>query len=354
MKDLSCSKEQIVDGEENEEDEIRQSFFGRITQVLRYEEDGQHKIRSHKDKFSNILLNVQSERDVYAAWEKAHSDIIENYQSNSESKPVTAEKIDWIELLPEVLIIQLNRVKFEKNQMVKTTHKVPIPAEIYPDRFHIQNQEEVEKQRAKVAILRAKINYLDKCLAQFTSFGPRKAVLSEILDSTCFFLEQQNLQGLPQVSPNEQDALKGITPESPFTQATEPNVEMVKLMVQYRNSVQVQITSIESQISKYQLEISKAYSHLEKIKYTVHAICVHEGSAESGHYYTFIKDHNQGKWRNYNDIRVSEVDEATVFEHANGESGLKSAYWVVYINQKCFLDAQKSNLNDVQANFLYK
>lgn len=81
--------------------------------------------------------------------------------------------------------------------MVKTTHKVPIPAEIYPDRFHIQNQEEVEKQRAKVAILRAKINYLDKCLAQFTSFGPRKAVLSEILDSTCFFLEQQNLQGLP-------------------------------------------------------------------------------------------------------------------------------------------------------------
>jgi ubiquitin carboxyl-terminal hydrolase 25/28 len=71
---------------------------------------------------------------------------------------------------------------------------------------------------------------------------------------------------------------------------------------------------------------------MEKNKYILHAICVHDGSAESGHYYTFIKDHNQNKWRNYNDVRVTEVEEATVFEHANGECGMKTAYWVVYIN----------------------
>jgi len=103
-------------------------------------------------------------------------------------------------------------------------------------------------------------------------------------------------------------------------------------MIDYRNKVHEQVKELQEQIAKYQSDISKAFSHMETNKYTLHAICVHDGSAESGHYYTFIKDHNQGKWRNYNDVRVTEVEEATVYEHANGECGMKTAYWVVYIN----------------------
>lgn len=44
--------------------------------------------------------------------------------------------------------------------------------------------------------------------------------------------------------------------------------------------------------------------------YYLHGICIHDGTAESGHYYSYIKDHNQGVWRQYNDHRVSQVEEA--------------------------------------------
>jgi uncharacterized UBP type Zn finger protein len=71
---------------------------------------------------------------------------------------------------------------------------------------------------------------------------------------------------------------------------------------------------------------------MNKNPYYLHAICVHDGSAQSGHYYAFIKDRHQNKWRKYNDIRVTEVSEEDVFKESNGGSGWASAYWVVYIN----------------------
>ena len=70
------------------------------------------------------------------------------------------------------------------------------------------------------------------------------------------------------------------------------------------------------------------------MSYQLHAVCIHDGSAESGHYYTFIKDHHQDVWREYNDIRVKVVDEETVLNQAKGGEGYKSAYWLVYISDK--------------------
>ncbi|MFM7853591.1 MAG: hypothetical protein ACKO96_17135 [Flammeovirgaceae bacterium] len=40
------------------------------------------------------------------------------------------------------------------------------------------------------------------------------------------------------------------------------------------------------------------------LAYHLHAICVHDGNANSGHYYTFIKDHYADVWRKFNDSKV--------------------------------------------------
>jgi len=77
---------------------------------------------------------------------------------------VQAEKCDWIETLPDVMILQLNRLKFDNNTTIKTTHKVPIEPVLYPDRFLKKNQVEVEKLRQRVKELRTKIEYLEKNL----------------------------------------------------------------------------------------------------------------------------------------------------------------------------------------------
>jgi len=50
----------------------------------------------------------------------------------------------------------------------------------------------------------------------------------------------------------------------------------------------------------------------------LHSICVHDGSALTGHYYCFIYDYFQEKWRKFNDIRVTEVSEEEVFRESEG------------------------------------
>ena len=68
---------------------------------------------------------------------------MDDYET-SEGK-VPAEKCDWIETLPDVLILQLNRLNFEGGMSTKTMHEVPVEPELYPDRFLKKNQVIVEK-----------------------------------------------------------------------------------------------------------------------------------------------------------------------------------------------------------------
>lgn len=111
---------------------------------------------------------------------------------------------------------------------------------------------------------------------------------------------------------------------------------------------------MEKQIEVLQEQVKKAYKDVEKNRYSVHAVCIHEGSAESGHYYTFIKDHNQNKWRKYNDIRVTEVEEKEVYEEANGGSSNSTAFWAVYINESLLEESRKTEISNAEKNVLYK
>ena len=67
--------------------------------------------------------------------------------------------------------------------------------------------------------------------------------------------------------------------------------------------------------------------------YHLHAICIHDGTADSGHYYSYIRDFKQNVWRKYDDHRVSEVDEAQVLEEAQGGGETKSAYYMTYLSE---------------------
>lgn len=98
------------------------------------------------DTFSDILLNVSSGKDFYAVWDSEYTNAIENF-ALEDNVFVRAEKIDWIQELPSVLTFQMNRLKFEQGKAKKMLHEVKIDKVIYPDRFMIQNQQEVEAKR---------------------------------------------------------------------------------------------------------------------------------------------------------------------------------------------------------------
>jgi len=60
-------------------------------------------------------------------------------------------------------------------------------------------------------------------------------------------------------------------------------------------------------------------------------MCVHDGNAQAGHYFTFVFDRFQRKWRKYNDIGVTEVSSEEVYRDSEGGNSWKTAYWVTYI-----------------------
>lgn len=82
---------------------------------------------------------------------------------------------------------------------------------------------------------------------------------------------------------------------------------------------------------------------MQKKVYNLHSICVHDGNASSGHYFSFIYDRFDKKWRKYNDITVSEVSEDQVFAESVGGDSLQTAYWLVYIQES--LSNDKTNIN---------
>lgn len=48
--------------------------------------------------------------------------------------------------------------------------------------------------------------------------------------------------------------------------------------------------------------------------YHLYSILIHEGSADSGHYYSYTYDIKSKVWRKYNDINISEEAEGQVIK----------------------------------------
>jgi len=68
--------------------------------------------------------------------------------------------------------------------------------------------------------------------------------------------------------------------------------------------------------------------------YYLHAIMIHDGVAENGHYYTYIFDRSSKTWWKLNDHNVSMEFEEEVMKEAFGGEGFKSACNLVYMSAK--------------------
>ena len=104
-------------------------------------------------------------------------------------------------------------------------------------------------------------------------------------------------------------------------------------LAQQMKNLKTQREDLENQIKQHENTLRTLYSQLERNRYVLHGVCVHEGSADSGHYYSYIKDHKANVWRRFNDHKVEIVAEEDVMSDANGGS-VRSAYWLAYVSQE--------------------
>lgn len=94
-----------MDEEENEEvDPMQQLFFGKMVTEINFKDNGEDQTRKNHDQMSDIIVNVSEQKDILAVWENDYQQTIDNFELNDGVR-VPAEKVDWVEQLPEVLTI---------------------------------------------------------------------------------------------------------------------------------------------------------------------------------------------------------------------------------------------------------
>lgn len=113
---IDTNQQQPVQNSANLTDEVSELFFGEKVEIKTYTDAATNETVVHKSngRFFNQLLSLQDENEIYAAWEREHRDTLDDYEHTVGQPRVKADLTQWVNGLPPVLILQLNRTKFDK------------------------------------------------------------------------------------------------------------------------------------------------------------------------------------------------------------------------------------------------
>lgn len=95
---------------------------------------------------------------------------------------------------------------------------------------------------------------------------------------------------------------------------------------QKKNIIEKGIT----QMQNLKENIQHQYDDYTKLAYKLHAVFIHQGHANYGHYWIYILDHNEDQWWKYNDSLVTKVPESEIFHDTTGSTA--NPYFLVYVD----------------------
>jgi ubiquitin carboxyl-terminal hydrolase 25/28 len=93
------------------------------------------------------------------------------------------------------------------------------------------------------------------------------------------------------------------------------------------SQIEGKMNELKSDIDSLNQKINTIYEdeNLKRLKYNLHSVCIHEGNATSGHFWTYIWNTQQLKWFKFNDTDVSESSWDDLYANAVG-GGNKTSY----------------------------
>jgi ubiquitin carboxyl-terminal hydrolase 25/28 len=333
--------------------EIVQIFSGKTKLIRKYEVDGEKKETESKSEFKTVYIDPNY-KDLYSAWEETFENVVEGYKPD-ETHIVDAKQQTWIVELPKVLMFNIGRVTFDKEQNMYSKNNDAFEFEdvIYPDRYLIKNREEADQLRNQVNELRNKATLLQVHIDKFKNYYGKKHELSSVLHlSTHLF--KSNMEGME--SDPSRDGLQLFNPEN-LCKIADQNItenklnEMVIYLTTLQEKTNEQVDIMEMQLTNLQNEIKESYKSVDDTPYYLHSILIHDGNHESGHFYTFIKDFAKNQYRRYTDISVSEVDVERVMLESKGGFGTINAYCLVYVSEEIYKTCKMPNLHNYAHQF---
>ncbi|KAJ8793234.1 hypothetical protein J1605_000229 [Eschrichtius robustus] len=322
-------------------------------------------------------------------------------------KAIKSESRHWFTELPPVLTFELSR--FEFNQALgrpeKIHNKLEFPQVLYLDRYMHRNREITRIKREEIKRLKDYLTVLQQRLERYLSYGsgPKRFPLVDVLQYALEFASSKPVctspvddidasspssgsvpsQTLPSTTDQQgapSSELPSTSPVSiaaissrsvihkPFTQSrippdlpmhpaprhiTEEELSVLESCLhRWRTEIENDTRDLQESISRIHRTIELMYSDKSMIQvpYRLHAVLVHEGQANAGHYWAYIFDHRENRWMKYNDIAVTKSSWEELVRDSFGGYRNASAYCLMYINDKPqFLMQEEFNKETGQA-----
>nr|XP_058924204.1 ubiquitin carboxyl-terminal hydrolase 28 isoform X6 [Kogia breviceps] len=300
----------------------------------------------------------------------------------------------WFTKLPPVLTFELSRFEFNQSlgQPEKIHNKLEFPQIIYMDRYMYRSKELVRSKRECIRKLKEEIKVLQQKLERYVKYGsgPARFPLPDMLKYVIEFAstkpasensasQSDARMTLPLSSAHcpasdliskestskestSQDAESTFSSEDslheckmanqPLTPSrssvempshpaprtvTDEEINSVKTCLQrWRSEIEQDIQDLKNCIASTTQTIEQMYCDplLRQVPYRLHAVLVHEGQANAGHYWAYIYNQPRQVWLKYNDISVTESSWEELERDSYGGLRNVSAYCLMYINDK--------------------
>uniref|UniRef100_A0A4W3JAR6 Ubiquitin carboxyl-terminal hydrolase 25 n=1 Tax=Callorhinchus milii TaxID=7868 RepID=A0A4W3JAR6_CALMI len=357
-------------------------FYGRFLAVGMHE----GKKFENSEMFGQYPLQVNGFKDLHECLEAAMVEgEIESLHSENSAK---SGQEHWF-TAPPVLTFELSR--FEFNQALgrpeKIHHKLEFPSVLYMDRYMDRNREITRIKREEIRRLKEHLTVLQQRLERYLSYGsgPKRFPLADVLqyalefasskpvctspvedvepaplssaippqttarqESSCSSTEQPGSLAptdAPGTSPIQRSVVhkpftqSRILPEIPMHPAprhiTEDELRVLEgCLHRWRTEVENDTRDLQESIGRLHRTIDMMYADktMMQVPYRLHAVLVHEGQANAGHYWAYIYDHHHERWMKYNDIAVTKSSWEELERDSFGGYRNASAYCLMYIN----------------------
>ncbi|XP_072585872.1 ubiquitin carboxyl-terminal hydrolase 28 isoform X6 [Vulpes vulpes] len=308
---------------------------------------------------------------------------------------VTYGQERWFTKLPPVLTFELSRFEFNQSlgQPEKIHNKLEFPQIIYMDRYMYKSKELIRSKRECIRKLKEEIKVLQQKLERYVKYGsgPARFPLPDMLkyviefastkpasesptcqsdahmtlplssvhcpvsdlaskESTSKESSSQDVEGT--FSSPEDSLPESIAMNKPLTSSrssmempaqpaprtvTDEEINFVKTCLQrWRSEIEQDIQDLKNCIASTTQTIEQMYCDplLRQVPYRLHAVLVHEGQANAGHYWAYIYNQPRQVWLKYNDISVTESSWEELERDSYGGLRNVSAYCLMYINDK--------------------
>lgn len=377
----------VTSSGDKSENPMVQLFYGTFLTEGVHEGNTFSKIET----FGQYPLQVNGYRNLNECLEGAMVEGEMDEATASQSVKYGQER--WFTKLPPVLTFELSRFEFNQSlgQPEKIHTKLEFPQTMYMDRYLYCNKDLIQMKREEMKRLKEKMVTLQQKLERYMEYGsgPARFPLPDMLQYVLEFIATKpavavssaqssqttllHSQDKPTVvdvlsQPNsiqertdtrtEDEACfvansslqqsSSLELQAPVSAAdlserpaphvvSEEELNLVQTCLQrWRNEIEQDVQDLKESIARINLSIEQMYCDplLQQVPYRLHAVLVHEGQANAGHYWAFIYDQPRKRWLKYNDISVTESSWEELERESFGGLRNASAYCLMYISDQ--------------------